>query len=78
MENTTTKLTIYSKNISTHDVSTVIAINTGSDHSLVRAKMKIDTKLARKKLIKSNQVNNIDYKLLSTTKKTISILQKPV
>jgi len=48
MENTTTKSTIYSKNISTHDVSTVNAINTGSDHRLVRAKMKIDTNFTRK------------------------------
>lgn len=46
------------------DVNVLNRFNTGSDHRLVRAAIKIDHKLERYKKMKKNTIHHIDYKQL--------------
>jgi len=55
--------------VQVHNVSTIKKIHTGSDHRLVRARVKLNTKMARNKLVKSNKTTNIDFNLLRKSKK---------
>jgi len=50
-------------------VSTINEIHTGSDHRMLRAKIKLNTRLYRKKLTKTGNRRNIDHNLLSTIEK---------
>ena len=60
---------LTTKNVQVHDVSTINKMHTGSDHRLVRARVKLNTKIARKKLVMSNKTTNIDFYLLLKSKK---------
>jgi len=55
--------------VQVHKVSTINKIHTGSDHRLVRARVKLNTKMTRNKLAKSNKTTNIDFNSLRKSKK---------
>ena len=57
---------LCSKNLQTQDMSTINKIHTGSDQRMLRAKIKLNTRLYRKKLTKTGNGRNIDHNLLST------------